>query len=103
MTHVTCRLTAENRDQLRNPTLGRPNRVRVTFTFYLDFGCFFERLVETLWTLHWAMHPLSSDYVFRRASYKPLDVVQRVGRVPSGTQIWSILTSLVSVRLVLET
>ena len=25
MTHVTCRLTAKNRDQLRNPTLG--NRV----------------------------------------------------------------------------
>jgi len=24
MTHVTCRLTAKNRDQLRNPALGRP-------------------------------------------------------------------------------
>ena len=33
MTHVTCRLTAKNRDQLRNPTLG--NRVWATFTFYL--------------------------------------------------------------------
>ena len=31
MTHVTCRLTAENRDQLRNLTLG--NRVWATFTF----------------------------------------------------------------------
>ena len=31
MTHVTCRLTAKNRDQLRNPTLG--NRVLATFTF----------------------------------------------------------------------
>jgi len=31
MTHDTCRLTAKNRDQLRNPTLG--NRVWVTFTF----------------------------------------------------------------------
>jgi len=31
MTHVTCRLTAENRDQLRNPTLG--NRLWATFTF----------------------------------------------------------------------
>ena len=31
MTHVTCRLTAKNRDQLQNPTLG--NRVRATFTF----------------------------------------------------------------------
>ena len=30
MTHVTCRLTAKNRDQLRNPTLG--NRVWATFT-----------------------------------------------------------------------
>jgi len=29
MIHVTCRLTAKNRDQLRNPTLG--NRVWATF------------------------------------------------------------------------
>jgi len=33
MTHV-FRLTAKNRDQLRNPTLG--NRVWATFTFYLS-------------------------------------------------------------------
>ena len=33
MTHVTCRLTAKNRDQLRNPALG--NRVWATFAFYL--------------------------------------------------------------------
>ena len=32
MTHVTCRLTAKNRDQLRNPALG--NRVWATFTFF---------------------------------------------------------------------
>ena len=31
MTHVTCRLTAKNQDQLRNPTL--INRVWATFTF----------------------------------------------------------------------
>ena len=31
MFHVTCRLTAKNRAQLRNPTLG--NRVWATFTF----------------------------------------------------------------------
>ena len=31
MTHVTSRLTAKNRDQLRNPTLG--NRAWATFTF----------------------------------------------------------------------
>ena len=32
MTHVTCRLAAKARDQLRNPTLG--NRVWAAFTFY---------------------------------------------------------------------
>ena len=32
MTHVTCRLTAKNRDQLRNPTLG--NRVWTTFALF---------------------------------------------------------------------
>ena len=32
MTHVTCRPTAKNRDQHRNPTLG--NRVWATFTFF---------------------------------------------------------------------
>jgi len=32
MTHVTCRLTAKNRDQLQNPTL--VNRVWATFTFF---------------------------------------------------------------------
>jgi len=32
MTHATCRLTAKNRDQLRNPTLGI--RVWAIFTFY---------------------------------------------------------------------
>ena len=31
MTHVTCRLTAKDRDQVRNPTLG--TRVWATFTF----------------------------------------------------------------------
>ena len=38
MTHVTCRLTAKNRDQLRNPTLG--NRVWATFTFLHTCLCF---------------------------------------------------------------
>jgi len=32
MTHVTCRLTAKNRDQLRNPTLR--NQLWATFTFF---------------------------------------------------------------------
>jgi len=33
MTHVTCRLTAKNRDQLRNSTL--VNRVWATFNLFL--------------------------------------------------------------------
>ena len=33
VTHVTCRLTVKNRDQLRNPTLGN----RVWAIFYLMF------------------------------------------------------------------
>ena len=37
MTHVTCTLTAKNRDQLRNPTLG--NRVWATFTFFTVHFC----------------------------------------------------------------
>jgi len=37
MTHVTCRLTAKNRDQLWNPTLS--DRVRATFTFTTDVWC----------------------------------------------------------------
>ena len=36
MTHVTCRLTSKNSDQLRNPTLG--NRVWATFTFFTFFS-----------------------------------------------------------------
>ena len=35
MTHVICRLTAKNRDQLRNPTLGNWVWATFTFTFYL--------------------------------------------------------------------
>ena len=37
MTHVTCRLTVKNRDQLQNPTLG--NRVWITCYFYLKYTC----------------------------------------------------------------
>ena len=37
MIRVTCRLTAKNRDQLRNPTLG--NRIWATFfAWSVDFG-----------------------------------------------------------------
>jgi len=36
LTHITCMLTAKNRDQLRNHTLG--NRVWATFTFFYCQG-----------------------------------------------------------------
>jgi len=42
MTHITCRLTAKNRDQLRNPTLG--NRVWDTFTFLCAMLCSLQQL-----------------------------------------------------------
>ena len=41
MTYVTCRLTAKNRDQLRDPMLG--NRVRATFTFLRNLASPTER------------------------------------------------------------
>ena len=44
MTHVTGRLTAKNRDQLRNPTLG--NRVWATFTFSCTCVCSAMRIAQ---------------------------------------------------------
>ena len=41
MTHVTCRLTAKNRDQLWNPTLG--NRAWATFVFYTLYDVSVQR------------------------------------------------------------
>ena len=35
MTRITCRLTAKNRDQLRNPTLGNRVGLWATFTFFI--------------------------------------------------------------------
>jgi len=45
MTHITCRLTAKNRDRFRNPTLR--NWVLATFTFYHSPQQW--QLVGTLW------------------------------------------------------
>ena len=44
MTHVTCRLTAKNGYQLRNPTLG--NRVWATFTFFTCILCHKPKLMR---------------------------------------------------------
>ena len=55
MTHVTCRLTAKNRDQLRDPTLG--NRVWATFTFtfvallYRLLSACLQPLAQWVWTV----------------------------------------------------
>ena len=37
MRHVTCRLTAKNRDHLRNPTLG--SRICASFTLVVMVSC----------------------------------------------------------------
>ena len=39
MTHVTCRLTAKNRDQLRNPTLGNRVWATCTFNYFTYLNC----------------------------------------------------------------
>ena len=44
MIHVTCRLTATNRDELRNPALG--NRVWATFTFFHVHELYLISLIE---------------------------------------------------------
>jgi len=46
MTHVTCRLTTKNRNQLRNPTLG--NRVLATFTLLFYFWLFTLSQIKTI-------------------------------------------------------
>jgi len=62
MTHITCRLTVKNRDQLRNPTLG--NRVWAAFTFYLygfRYACVSMPWRPVLLSARWLLHPGSVD------------------------------------------
>jgi len=58
MTHVTCRLTAKNRDQRRNPTLGN----RAWATFYLfklgRFGFFHVLLTVNARSEHWSFNTM---------------------------------------------
>ena len=59
MTHVTCMLTAKNRDQLRNPMLG--NRVSTTFTFfYLVPYCVVDDVADAVATT--TRHPGSVEH-----------------------------------------
>jgi len=53
-THVTCMLTAKNRDQLWNPTLG--NRVWATFTF-------FTRTYIRVYTMYYIAHGGPEDKI----------------------------------------
>ena len=64
MTHITCRLTAKNRDQLRNPTLG--NRVWATFTFTVkEIICFYSSVnVMYFYFLNIIRRRLISDILF---------------------------------------
>ena len=55
MTHVTCRLTAKNRDQLRNPTLG--NRVWATFTFLYATRRDYATKIRPLWIVYKTSSP----------------------------------------------
>jgi len=55
MTHVTCRLTAKNRDQLRNPTLGN----REYGHLYL-----FSLLLKSFWAMCCAISYSQIPYVF---------------------------------------
>ena len=59
MTHVTCRLTAENRDWLWNPTLG--NRVWATFTFTLSVVYFLQCFDTVGWVVESASVPPGTE------------------------------------------
>jgi len=65
MTHVTCRLTAKNRDQLRNPTLG--NQVWATFSHYL----FLLPWLAKFW-LHW----IAYNVLFRSWSLAHAELIE---------------------------
>ena len=76
MTHVTCRLTVRNRDQLLNPALG--NRVWAAFTFYTRL------LLSTRAATAFTPRPLSI------ATLSPLVLIHRLaeGRRPSWPLEW---------------
>ena len=70
MTHVICRLTAKNRDQLRNPTLG--SRVRATFTvFTWVIGLHEQRAVHVVVSA-WLPHQQPAQRVHSFGDVSPL-------------------------------
>ena len=60
MTHVTYGLTAKNRDQLRNPTLG--SRVWATFTLFIPLLALMIRFMVSVWV---RIGLLSTELVLR--------------------------------------
>ena len=58
MTHITCKLTAKNRDQLRNRTLG--NRVWATFTKFFYVG---EQFIVSLFNYSSSTAPQRTDRI----------------------------------------
>ena len=79
MTYINCRLTAKNRDQLRNPTLG--NRVWATFTCCRD-----ETTSEATLSAHliavWSLEPPrvlipDNNFIGSAVSAQPMVVTDR--------------------------
>ena len=79
MTHINCRETAKNRDQLRNPTLG--NRVWTTFTCRRD-----ETTSEATLSAHliavWSLEPPrvlipDNNFIGSAVSAQPMVVTDR--------------------------
>jgi len=84
MTHVTCRLTDKNRDQLRNPTLG--NRVWAIFTVFI-------------FTYSFTYYVTLTGHLPQAQKLAIADISPRLGLVISfkGLGLWSWLRSVVGV------
>ena len=88
MTHVTCRLTAKNQDQLRNPTLG--NRVWATFLplpFYARHDTDRTVLSRLVWQGPTARQTHCASGLRRSASggaVRPPDALRRRTHLSSG-------------------
>jgi len=78
MIHVTCRLTAKNWDQLRNPSIG--NRVRATFTFF----------------------KYSSDYVFSSVSRFVVSEPKELLSLPCHMPGWQFANDHLRLLLVIQ-
>ena len=99
MTHVTCRLTAKNRDQLRNPTLG--NRVMgylLHTSTLLTTTTYFKRLnLSWQFVLHASLLQLFREHGSfwnRNVSEGSVATCARLGRIFSKTLLAYLLENL---------